>query len=82
QSELIADAVYGCGWYNASPRFKKAVHIIIIRCQRPVCFSVGGFAVISRETWLSVSKKQCHSANSHAYCIIEVFIPVTVLEVS
>ncbi|PSN49285.1 Odorant receptor 112 [Blattella germanica] len=54
QSERIRDAVYGCRWYDKSPRFKKAVQIIIMRCQRPICFSVGGFAVISRETWLSL----------------------------
>ncbi|PSN49290.1 hypothetical protein C0J52_24265 [Blattella germanica] len=54
QSERIQDAVYGCRWYEESTKFKKAVQIIIMRCQRPICFSVGGFAYISRETWLSI----------------------------
>ncbi|PSN49289.1 Odorant receptor 114 [Blattella germanica] len=54
QAELIRDAVYSCRWYDESARFKKAVHIIIMVCQRPISFSIGGFAAISRETWLSL----------------------------
>ena len=56
QSERIKDAIYGSNWYGTSQRFKKAIGFIIMRTHRPIEFSVGGFSIASRETWLSVSK--------------------------
>ncbi|KAJ9598693.1 hypothetical protein L9F63_010642, partial [Diploptera punctata] len=53
QSERIKDAVYGCNWYEMSPRFRKALVFAIMRSNRPLVFSVGGFSIASRETWLS-----------------------------
>ena len=51
QSEAVAEAIYSCRWYNHSAKFKKLVHVKLMRAQKPVLFSAGGFFDVSLQSF-------------------------------
>ncbi|XP_069688170.1 odorant receptor 67c-like [Periplaneta americana] len=49
QSEMVGEAAYNCGWYDASKKFNTSISLIIMRAQRPAQMSVGPFGTLSLE---------------------------------
>ncbi|XP_069681211.1 odorant receptor Or2-like [Periplaneta americana] len=49
QSEMVGEASYNCGWYDASKKFNTSISLIIMRAQRPALLSVGPFGTLSLE---------------------------------
>ena len=59
QSMAIKDAAYASPWYKLSPSNRKIIQMIIMRSQRPVVLSIGGFYALSLEQFGSVSNTVC-----------------------
>ncbi|XP_033611386.1 putative odorant receptor 92a isoform X2 [Cryptotermes secundus] len=51
QSLRVKAAAYNCNWCDQSARFKRLLHMIILRAQDPVKFSAGSFFDINIETF-------------------------------
>lgn len=54
QSEAVERAMYGCKWFDASPRFKKYTQFIIMKTQKSVRLLAGRFFAVSLEGFASV----------------------------
>jgi len=49
------DAAYSVQWYNHSTKFKKMLHMVIMRTQRPCLIHVGPFIPLTMEHFQNVS---------------------------
>nr|AQQ73536.1 olfactory receptor 69 [Heliconius melpomene rosina] len=50
----IAAAVYSSDWYKMSPRCRRALLFLILRCQKPIAFTAMKFTNISLVTYSSI----------------------------
>jgi hypothetical protein len=57
QSLRVKAAAYNCNWCDQSARFRRLLHMVIVRAQDPVKFSAGSFFDINIETFDHVSLK-------------------------
>ncbi|XP_023713426.2 odorant receptor 4-like [Cryptotermes secundus] len=55
QSEAVERAIYGCKWFDASPRFKKYTQFIIMKSQKSVRLLAGNFFAVSLEGFASIA---------------------------
>ncbi|XP_022831643.1 odorant receptor 85c-like [Spodoptera litura] len=55
-SQRLADALYGCGWYNSSKRARSAVLIMLHRAQKGIYVTTHGFSVISLASYSTIIK--------------------------
>nr|ALD51382.1 odorant receptor 90 [Locusta migratoria] len=54
QSEQLAFSAYSSGWVGGGGRFQKALVVLTMRAQRPLCLTVGSLYTLSRETFLAL----------------------------
>ncbi|XP_030764608.1 odorant receptor 49b-like [Sitophilus oryzae] len=50
ESLKVADAVYDSPWYEQDEKIKKLLHIILLRGQKPLTFTIGPFKPMVAET--------------------------------
>ncbi|XP_049699051.2 odorant receptor 4 [Helicoverpa armigera] len=55
-SKRLADALYDCGWYNASKKARSAVLIMLHRAQKGIYVTTHGFSVISLASYSTIIK--------------------------
>nr|XP_037872458.1 odorant receptor 67c isoform X2 [Bombyx mori] len=55
-SEGVSDALYKCGWYNASKKVKTSILIMLHRSQKGVSVTTFGFSVISLASYSKIMK--------------------------
>ncbi|XP_047106433.1 odorant receptor 43a-like [Schistocerca piceifrons] len=54
EGAAVSEAAYGCSWYEGSPRFKRALRIVMCRAQKPLVVTAGKLYPISRATFVSL----------------------------
>ncbi|XP_049941208.1 odorant receptor Or2-like [Schistocerca serialis cubense] len=54
QAEAVTLAAYSCSWLQASPRFKRALRILMCRAQKPLVLTAAHLYPMSREAFVSV----------------------------
>ncbi|XP_049840234.1 odorant receptor Or2-like [Schistocerca gregaria] len=54
QAEAVTLAAYSCSWLGASPRFKRALRILMCRAQKPLVLTAAHLYPMSREAFVSV----------------------------
>nr|WBF91111.1 odorant receptor SameORX [Schistocerca americana] len=54
QAEAVTLAAYGCSWLEASPRFKRALRILMCRAQKPLVITAAHLYPMSRDTFVSL----------------------------
>ncbi|XP_060525201.1 odorant receptor 49b-like [Cylas formicarius] len=53
QSAELAAALFESDWYNCDSKTKVIVHIMMMRCQKPLCLRNGSFGVMDLEVGVS-----------------------------
>ncbi|CAG9854866.1 unnamed protein product [Phyllotreta striolata] len=56
ESSRISVAIYNSRWYEQSEVIKKSLLILIQRCNRPCKLEIGGFGIMSLETFISIMR--------------------------
>ncbi|XP_059050514.1 odorant receptor 4-like [Achroia grisella] len=54
--EKLSQALYNCGWYLASQKIKRTIHIMIHRSQKEVCVTTYGFTKICLASYTAIIK--------------------------
>ncbi|XP_060530436.1 odorant receptor Or2-like [Cylas formicarius] len=56
QSSNLADALYSSNWYEQTQKVKVFIHIMMVRCQKPLTLSIGPFGAMTANAALSRAK--------------------------
>ncbi|XP_050300552.1 odorant receptor 49b-like [Anthonomus grandis grandis] len=56
QSMSISDALFQSKWYEQTPKAKKLIHIMMMRCMRPLNVFIGPFYPMSLRTGIATMK--------------------------
>nr|WBF91063.1 odorant receptor SameORX [Schistocerca americana] len=54
QGEAVSEAAYSCSWFDGSPRFKRALRMVMCRAHKPLVVTAGRLYPINRATFLSL----------------------------
>ncbi|XP_047098432.1 odorant receptor 43a-like [Schistocerca piceifrons] len=60
QAEAVTLAAYSCSWLQASPRFKRALRILMCRAQKPLVLTAAHLYPMSREAFVSMRAHDCN----------------------
>ncbi|XP_060531897.1 odorant receptor 49b-like [Cylas formicarius] len=56
QSANLANALYNSSWYEHSQQVKVFIHVMMMRCQKPLTLSIGPFGAMTADAALSRAK--------------------------